>query len=69
MKEIEDDGTPLCVKGLKISGQDLVNMGVDEKTRGKILEELWLDTAENPALNDREKAIDYVENKRKDNRD
>lgn len=69
VKEIEDDGTPLCVKDLKISGQDLVNMGVDEKTRGKILEELWLDTAENPALNDREKAIDYVENKRKDNRD
>ncbi len=69
VKEIEDDGTPLRVKDLKISGQDLVNMGVDEKTRGKILEELWLDTAENPALNDREKAIDYVENKRKDNRD
>lgn len=69
VKEIKDDGTPLCVKDLKISGQDLVNMGVDEKTRGKILEELWLDTAENPALNDREKAIDYVENKRKDNRD
>lgn len=69
VKEIENDGTPLRVKDLKISGQDLVNMGVDEKTRGKILEELWLDTAENPALNDREKAIDYVENKRKDNRD
>lgn len=69
VKEIEDDGTPLRVKDLKISGQDLVNMGVDEKTRGKILEELWLDTAENPALNDRKKAIDYVENKRKDNRD
>lgn len=69
VKEIEDDGTPLCVKDLKISGQDLVNMGVDEKMRGKILEELWLDTAENPALNDRKKAIDYVENKLKGNRD
>ena len=44
-------------------------MGVDEKMRGKILEELWLDTAENPTLNDRKKAIDYVENKRKDNCD
>lgn len=69
VKEIEDDGTPLCVKDLKISGKDLVDMGVDEKMRGKILEELWLDTAENPTINDRKKAIEYVENKLKGNRD
>ncbi|HBP52768.1 MAG TPA: hypothetical protein DD626_05685, partial [Clostridiales bacterium] len=49
--EMQNDGSPLSVKDLKINGNDLVNLGVDEKSRATILNELWLDTVMNPALN------------------
>ena len=51
------------MKDLKINGNDLVNIGVDEKSRAKILNALWLDTVMNPVLNDRDKALAYVEKK------
>lgn len=60
-KELREDGTPLCIKDLKVSGDDLVRLGVEEKDRGKVLEALWEDTVMNPALNDRNKALDYIE--------
>ena len=59
--EMQNDGSPLSVKDLKINGNDLVNIGVDEKSRAKILNALWLDTVMNPVLNDRDKALAYVE--------
>ena len=59
--EMQKDGSPLSVKDLKINGNDLVNIGVDEKSRAKILNALWLDTVMNPVLNDRDKALAYVE--------
>ena len=59
------DGTPLCVKDLKVDGNDLVALGVDEKQRGKFLEELWLDTVMNPDLIDRDKALAYLKKKQK----
>ena len=49
------------MKDLQINGNDVVNIGVDEKSRAKILNALWLDTVMNPALNDRDKALAYVE--------
>lgn len=63
--EMRIDGTPLCVKDLKVDGNDLVALGVDEKQRGKLLEELWLDTVMNPDLIDRDKALAYLKKKQK----
>lgn len=63
--EMRIDGTPLCVKDLKVDGNDLVALGVDEKQRGKLLEELWLDTVMNPDLIDRDKALAYLKKKKK----
>lgn len=63
--ELRADGTPLAVKELSVSGKDLVELGVEEKYRGKILNELWEDTVMNLALNDRDKALAYVERKYK----
>ena len=63
--EMQKDGSPLSVKDLKINGNDLVNIGVDEKSRATILKALWLDTVMNPVLNDRDKALAYVEKRLK----
>lgn len=60
-KQLREDGTPLCIKQLKINGSDLVDLGVEEEYRGKLLEELWEDTVMNPSLNDRRKALAYIE--------
>lgn len=62
--EMQNDGTPLSVKDLKVGGQDLVALGVDEKKRGAILNELWLDTVMNLDLNDRDKALAYIEKRK-----
>ncbi len=64
-QELRADGTPLAIKELSVSGKDLVDMGVEEKYRGRILNELWEDTVMNLALNDRDKALAYVERKYK----
>ncbi|MDE5600927.1 MAG: HD domain-containing protein [Clostridia bacterium] len=58
--EIQEDGTPLSIKQLKVDGNDLKELGVEDKEIGNILSELWLDTVLNPALNDKNKAIKYV---------
>ena len=60
-KDLKEDGTPLCIKDLKVSGDDLVRLGIEEKDRGKVLNALWEDTVMNPALNDRNKALEYIE--------
>lgn len=59
-KTLREDGSPLCVKDLKAGGADLVALGVEEKYRSHILNELWEDTVMNPALNDRDKALEYI---------
>ena len=59
-KTLREDGSPLCVKDLKAGGADLVALGVEEKYRSRILNELWEDTVMNPALNDRDKALEYI---------
>lgn len=60
-KDLKEDGTPLCIKDLKVSGDDLVRLGIEEKDRGKVLNALWEDTVMNPSLNDRNKALEYIE--------
>ncbi|MDE6059899.1 MAG: HD domain-containing protein [Clostridia bacterium] len=58
--ELQEDGTPLSIKQLKVDGNDLKALGVEDKEIGSILSELWLDTVLNPALNDKNSAIKYV---------
>lgn len=67
-KDLKEDGTPLCIKDLKVSGDDLVRIGIEEKDRGKVLNALWEDTVMNPALNDRNKALDYIERMNKNSK-
>lgn len=57
------DGVPLRVKDLKVSGNDLIALGVPEKYRAAVMEELLEDTAIAPSLNDRDKALAYLERK------
>ncbi len=64
-QELKEDGTPLSVKELKVNGRDIVELGIEEKYRGVVLTALWEDTVLNPALNDRSKALAYVERKYK----
>ncbi len=59
-EEIKSDGTPLSIKMLKVDGNDLLALGAEGKEIGGILKKLWEETALNPALNDRDKALDFV---------
>lgn len=63
LSSMREEGVPFSIKDLKISGNDLVEMGVDEKMRGVILKQLWIDTVMNMSLNTREKALAYVRKK------
>lgn len=63
LAKMRDEGVPFSIKELKVSGNDLVQMGVDEKQRGIILHELWLDTVMNMSLNTRQKALAYIQKK------
>lgn len=56
-------GVPLDVKSLKVSGEDLISLGVPERERAALLNELLADTAMNPALDDRDKALAYLAKK------
>lgn len=58
---LKEQGVPLTVKDLKIDGRDLVDMGVSEKFRSGLLKDLLVETAMNPLLDDRERAIAFVE--------
>lgn len=58
--ELISTGAPLSVKDLKVGGEDLIQLDIDEKNRGIILYELWRDTVMNPQLNTREKALNYL---------
>lgn len=60
VKGLKEDNSPLSIKDLKVNGQDLIDLGILESERAKIMKDLWLDTICNPALNTREKALDYL---------
>lgn len=62
---LKSKGIPLCVKDLKVTGNDLVDMGVECKYRSTLLKDLLLETAMNPHLNDRDVALAYVEKRYK----
>ena len=61
---VKRDGTPLSLRELKVNGNDLMELGVESRDIGKMLEALFEDTVLNPDLNDRDKALEYVRRKR-----
>lgn len=63
--ELKSEGAPFSVRELVIDGNDLISLGVDGKMRGILLYELWRDTVMNMNLNDRDKALAYVEKRSK----
>lgn len=60
LDEMREEGAPFCIKDLKVSGKDLIALGVEDKKRGLILKQLWADTVMSPSLNTREKALAYI---------
>lgn len=58
--EVRRDGTPLSLQDLTVSGKDLVDLGVPEKMRGRLLNQLWDDTIINLSLNNRNSALNYI---------
>lgn len=60
---LKADGTPLNIAQLKVDGRDLIGLGVPESDRGKLLDDLLYDTVLNPALNDRDRALQYISRK------
>ncbi len=56
---------PLRIKDLKVTGMDLVEMGIEGKYRGVLLNDLLIETAMNPHLNDRDVALAYITKKYK----
>lgn len=62
---LKSKGIPLRIKDLKVSGKDLVDMGVECKYRSTLLKDLLFETALNPHLNNRDVALAYVYKKYK----
>lgn len=63
-ENMKKDGVPLRVKDLAVGGNDLVRLGFQPDERAQALRELLYDTALNPSLNDRDKALKYLKNKK-----
>lgn len=61
LAEVRSDGTPLSLKDLKVNGEDLIQLGVEPKRRAEILRNLLKATVLNLSLNDREKALAYID--------
>ncbi len=61
LNRLIEEKAPFSVRELPVTGNDLIEMGVDEKQRGMILYELWRESIMNPNLRQREKALQFVE--------
>lgn len=57
---LKANGLPLSVRELPVSGEDLISLGVPENVRSAALDSLLADTAMDPHLNDRDKALRYL---------
>lgn len=66
--EMKTDGTPFSIKELKISANDLIEIGVENKRIGAVLSQLFERAVENPKLNDRAKLVEILKNRRKKGR-
>ena len=54
---------PLKISELCVNGEDLIALGVPEKDRATLLNELLADTAMDPMLNFRQRALEYLKKK------
>lgn len=61
--DVKAANLPLRIKDLKIGGNDLLSLGAKGVQCGEILKSLLRDTALDPTLNDREKALSYAKKK------
>ncbi len=58
---MKQDGTPFLVSDLKISGKDLLALGISGKHVGEFLDSALKDAIIEPELNDREKLLKRAE--------
>ncbi len=58
--ELKANNIPLRIKDLKVSGQDLIDLGIKPQMRAKVLKQLLIDTAIDFSLNNREKSLRYI---------
>lgn len=63
-QKIIEQKLPTSIKDLPVGGKDLIEIGIEEKSRGIALYDLWRASVMNPTLLDREKAIAYLEKRR-----
>ncbi len=61
IKTVEEDGTPITVKDLKVSAKDLMEIGMPKEELSKSLKELRYLCINNPTLNQREKLLKIVQ--------
>ena len=54
---------PFKISELSVNGGDLIALGVPEKDRAALMGELLAETAMNPALKDRQRALEYLKKK------
>ncbi|MEG2688077.1 MAG: hypothetical protein RSA24_02795, partial [Clostridia bacterium] len=53
-------GAPMSIKQLKVDGHDLIELGVSENDRGRVMHDLWRETVLNETLDTRDKALEYL---------
>lgn len=63
--DVKAANLPLRIKDLKIGGNDILALGAKGVQCGEILKSLLRDTALDPTLNDREKALSYAKRRLK----
>lgn len=51
--KMQQDGTPLSLAQLAVTGQDLMQLGIQGPNIGRILDALWMQAVRKPALNQR----------------
>ncbi len=60
LKRMREEGVPMSVKELCVSGEDLIALGIEERARADVMTALLEDSALNPILMDRDKALAYL---------
>lgn len=57
---MKEDGTPFSIKELLVDGNDMINLGIEDKKRGTLIKALLEDAVKNPALRTREAQLEYL---------
>lgn len=59
-KKMKQEGVPLCIKDLKVGGEDLILLGIPEKSRGIALKRLLKAASFGGEMLLREKQLEYI---------